>query len=330
MSNLSDFIGGGGGITINGVAPLAVTDDLHISEDGTTWLRTGVLSTDGASYPDATTGGNYSLFKAGPVVASGSVVISATLGSSPTDFHISSDGTKVYVSRSVGGRDVFQFDVSTPFDFSTLTYSSNEYDPSAQITTLSGVTFSDDGTKMYLCDQFDSTIEQYTLSTAFDLSTASYASKSFDTSANVAEPQRLTITPAGDAVYVFNDADNDVYRYTLGTAFDISTAVFDSIVFLNKGDQILFNNDGSKIFVASNSSVLEYEIDPHYVGTIAGTGLSMPTQNVIDGLCFNADGSRLISVSGFPYEEYALTGVVGIAVTSTDTDTGLPIYLRIA
>ena len=58
------------------------------------------------------------------------------------------------------------------------------YDSSAQTGSNSnkGVYVGDSGTKLYILEQND-VIYQYTLSTAYDITSASYASKSFSTSA---------------------------------------------------------------------------------------------------------------------------------------------------
>ena len=54
MSNFTDFIGGGGGSEVNDTKYINSRTALITTESGEKWLQSGTLSTDTATYSDAT------------------------------------------------------------------------------------------------------------------------------------------------------------------------------------------------------------------------------------------------------------------------------------
>jgi hypothetical protein len=76
------------------------------------------------------------------------------------------------------GDDVNEYDLSVGFDVSTASYSQN-FSVAAQETTPTDVPFNTDGTKMFILGITGDDINEYTLSTGFDISTASLFSKLF-------------------------------------------------------------------------------------------------------------------------------------------------------
>ena len=61
-------------------------------------------------------------------------------------------------------------------DISAATYDSVSFDTTSQGTNMNSVFFSSDGTKMYTACHTQDSVFQYSLTSAFDLSTASYDS----------------------------------------------------------------------------------------------------------------------------------------------------------
>jgi len=96
-------------------------------------------------------------------------------------------------------------------------------------------TFSDDvsqnldGTKMFVVGDAGDDINEYTLSTAFDVSTAFFVD-SFSVAAQETLPTGLAFSSDGAKMFVVGIIGDDVNEYTLTTPFDVSTAFFvDSI-----------------------------------------------------------------------------------------------------
>ena len=187
------------------------------------------------------------------------------LGADEISFN--SDGTKMY-SAGFGSRTVHQYTLSTGFDISTVSYDSVSFNVSSQDTTVRGIHFSPDGTKMFILGDANNSVFQYTLSTGFDLSTASYDSVSFSVATQETALQSLRFNPDGTKMFVLGDANNSVFQYTLSTGFDISTASYDSVSFSVATQEtspraLAFKSDGSKMYVAGNgtSNIYQYSTD---------------------------------------------------------------------
>jgi hypothetical protein len=91
-----------------------------------------------------------------------------------------------------------------------------------------GVFFKSDGTTMYMVGNGHDTVYQYTLSTAWDVSTAIYASKSLSVGAQDASPTGVFFKPDGTTMYIISDSTDRVYQYTLFTTWNytaVSTAI---------------------------------------------------------------------------------------------------------
>jgi len=72
--------------------------------------------------------------------------------------------------------------VGDGFDIDGASYDSVSFSVASEDTAPTGIIFNNDGTKMYMVGGFNDSVYQYSLSTAFDLSTASYDSVSFSVS----------------------------------------------------------------------------------------------------------------------------------------------------
>jgi len=98
------------------------------------------------------------------------------------------------------------------WDVSKMTYANKSKDVSAQDTYIYGVAFSSDGTSMYVIGNATDTVYQYTLSTAWDVSTASYASKNKGVSGTVSSPLCITFSSDGAKMYGFSCTNDTVYQ----------------------------------------------------------------------------------------------------------------------
>ncbi len=93
------------------------------------------------------------------------------------------DGTKMFlidVWVNSTGRRIIEFNLSTPYDTSTVT-EGNSFTISGATTILQDFSFDDDGTRMYVIETATSPgvryIYVYKLSTGFDITTATFAGK---------------------------------------------------------------------------------------------------------------------------------------------------------
>lgn len=150
---------------------------------------------------------------------------------SPEGIYLKPDGTKMYIIGS-NANIVFQYSMSTPWDVSTGSYDSKSYNANTDFggQAARDVQFKPDGTKMYLMGRQDK-ILHYTLSTPWDVSTATYTSGGdISLSAIVgANPHGFTFKSDGTRMLWVDAGTKLVYQYSLSSGWDGSTASYDSI-----------------------------------------------------------------------------------------------------
>ena len=101
-------------------------------------------------------------------------------------------------------------------DISQASYDSVSFSVTSEESSPRNVSFNADGTKMYILGTASDTVHQYTLSTAFDLSTASYDSVSFSVASQETAPTAIAFNADGTKMYVNGTANGTVYQYSTG------------------------------------------------------------------------------------------------------------------
>ena len=172
------------------------------------------------------------------------------------------DGTKMFVVGS-SGVDVNEYTLTTGFDVSSASFV-DSFSVSDQETFPTGVTFNNDGTKMFVVG-VDGDVNEYTLTAGFDVSSASFVD-SFSIIAQENFPTDVTFNNDGTKMFVVGSTGDDVNEYTLTTGFDVSSASFvDSFSVKDQESfprDVTFNNDGTKMFVVGRDGddVNEYTL----------------------------------------------------------------------
>jgi len=133
-------------------------------------------------------------------------------GTSPQGLTFKPDGSQMYVVGS-GSDNVSQYGLSTAFDVSTASVSQS-LDVSPQDADPTGLTIKPDGSELYIVGNSNDKVYQYGLSTAFNISTASF-SQSFDVSPQDDRPGGLVFKPDGSQLYVVGNRNDNVYQYRL-------------------------------------------------------------------------------------------------------------------
>jgi len=233
------------------------------------------------------------------------------------------DGTKVYIIDNIDD-EIHQYDLSTAWDVSTTSYASKFIDVTAQDPTPNGVAFKSDGSKMYIVGDNSDSVFQYSLSTAWDISTATYDSVSFSVTSQESRPRNVLFRDDGTKMYISGQANKRVYQYSLSTAWDISTASYDSV----NGDTssqvsnmggLFFKPDGTKLFAVDEGglqglthAVYEYTLGTAWdASTISYTGRSCASEFFQRpwGISFKDDGTKMF-LAGERFShlvEYAIT-----------------------
>ena len=251
----------------------------------------------------------------------------------PQSLEFSNDGTKMFVI-GIARDNVTGYALSTAFDVSTATYV-NAFNVRSEDHNPQGLAFSNDGTKMFVVGQINKHVYEYTLPTAFDVSTAVHV-YSFPVESDVRDPFDVEFSNDGTKMFVVDRNLNNVHQYTLSTAFDVSTATFTNVVFSVSGQDpsprgMAFSNDGTKMFVVGShsSNVNEYALssvyplsvvsnmvpaDDHFVTTWrTGADNETVTIPVYSGLTYYytviwGDGSTDTGITGDASHTYAAAG----------------------
>ena len=130
-------------------------------------------------------------------------------------------------------------------------------------TGPTGLTFNNDGTKMYVVGYVGDAVHEYSLSTGFDISSASF-SISFSFSSQEIYARSIVFNNDGSKMFVTGIDGDDVNEYTLSTPFNVATASFvDSFLVrsvINDPEGLTFNDDGTKMYVARSFTVAEFSL----------------------------------------------------------------------
>jgi len=230
----------------------------------------------------------------------------------PQDVFFSPDGINMYVLGNTGD-DVNQYTLSTAWDIQSATYVQN-FSVAAQDTTPQDMFFSPDGTKMYMLGSGNDRVNEYSLSTAWDISTASYV-QNFSVATEETSPLGLFFKPDGLKMYVCGAIGDDVNEYTLSTAWDVSTAsyvrAFSVAAQTTAPSAVFFKPDGSKMYILDETNDIVRQ------WTIGGFNF-VADESEPRGLFFKPDGTRMyvIGASGDDVNEYSLSTAWDISTSS--------------
>ena len=182
--------------------------------------------------------------------------------SSPEDVFFKPDGLKMYVIGS-GGDNIYEYDLSTAWDITTASYLQT-LNIGVYETGPRGITFKPDGLQMYFIGSAGDDINEWALTTAWDITTAS-ALRSFSVVSQDRGPQGLFLKPDGLKLYVIGQGNGKVYEYDLSTAWDISSAsylqTFDPNVSESRPNGIFFKTDGLKMYISGRGGDNIYEFN---------------------------------------------------------------------
>ena len=183
------------------------------------------------------------------------------------DVKFNQNGTKMFVLGKQNDR-VCEYTLSIGFDVSS-TVTLVDCASVSEESKPDELEFNPDGTKMFVMGESGDDVNEYTLSTGFDVSTATFVD-SFSVNSEETVPTGLAFTYDGTKMFVVGWTGEDVNEYTLSTGFDVSTATFvDSFSITDQDDEpasLTFSSDGSKMFLLGreNNKVYEYSLTCYY------------------------------------------------------------------
>ena len=240
----------------------------------------------------------------------------------PTDVAFSNDGTKMFVVGDTGN-NINEYNLTAAFDASTAAFA-HFFSVSLQDANPTGMAFSNDGTKMFVIGLSSDKIHEYTLSSAFDVSTATV--DSFLATSQDASPTDVAFSSNGTKMFVVGRSGNNIHEYNLTAAFDVSTGTFvDSFSVSSQDDKptdVAFSNDGTKMFVTGSGegNINEYNLSSAFDASTAAFAhfFNVSSREMTPtGMAFSNDGTKMFVVgdTGGAINEYTLRPVYPITIT---------------
>lgn len=192
----------------------------------------------------------------------------------------SSDGTKMYLNQAYGNSNVFEYVLSTAWDITTA--SLNHTYTGLQSTNYSaqGLCFSSDGKTMYEASSQDAKIFIHNLTTAWDLSTASYSGTSYSTA--IVNCSSIAFSSNGLNFYASNVSD--IRHYSLSTAWDLSSATVDTDLDTAGGCRGIFlHPDEFFLYYSSDttSKLYRWRVAKTYTETPVGALIDLITDRAL-------------------------------------------------
>ncbi len=230
------------------------------------------------------------------------------------------DGTKMYTTqydKSGGGQqsdNVYEYVLTTAYDISTATLNNTK---TVHVTGTHGngdtlipnqVVFNNDGTKMFIADHGSNNIDYWSLTTAFDVSTASLEGR-YDVSSKEVRLTSVAFNNDGTRMIIAgvgNNTQHHLNEYSLDTAFDLSSGVThlnteDLSSFHTYLDGVTFNHDGTKMYTIDNTTnqVSQFKLTtPYDVSTYSLEGTYNVNSHDTDAreVAFSHDGSKMFFI----------------------------------
>lgn len=249
-----------------------------------------------------------------------------------TDVFFTSDGLTMYVLGDTANA-VFQYTLSVAWDITTATYASKTFVFTTQDATPAGIWFKPDGLTMYMLGVTNDAIYQYTLSVAWDVSTAAYANKSFSVATQETGGGQLCLSADGTKFWLIGNTGDDIGEYTIGTAWDITTSAFVNnfyIGFQETAAQGLFvdSTANNRVYIVgtTNDTVYQYNTATNSLAlttdNLYTSGQAYVKGNFVTGSNAYVDGTLTVQSSSSFGGTTTVSGITATGTTTLGSATG--------
>ena len=228
---------------------------------------------------------------------------SGILETSPTSVFFKPDGLGFFIIGSTTDT-VFERSVTVPWTFQGEA-AITSFSVAAQETIPKGITFSTDGTRMFIIGTSSDRVNQYNLTTAWTLASGVVFSGNFLVSAQDITPEGVEFSTDGTRMFVIGTATNRIYQYILSTPWNVTTAIYDNKSYLltqleglSSWQEVRFKSDGSQMYVITVSDIVfQLElVTPWDISTVVYQLKTLnvnPFDSAPNLLEFNNDGTKL-------------------------------------
>lgn len=268
----------------------------------------------------------------------------------PLSLYYKADGTGMYFSGS-SPATVRSITFSIPNSFYTAVINSSASIQSPS-TIPSGIFFKPDGTNLYLTDDNTNICYEYSLSTPWDIATASRTNKdyNFSTGAGIS-PRKTIFSPDGTKVFVSTNSNRNLYQYSLNTAWDLTTLNNTATILIpvphtgttTTGSGMSFDNTGTKLFKVDSTTDYLYGYKLQNPWDLSARAEDYKVSVIVEetsprGVTFNTAGTKMyvLGSTGDDINNYnlsvpwkvdtaSLTGVFSVATQTGVTPSILAI-----
>lgn len=258
----------------------------------------------------------------------------------PTSVFLKSNGLELYVT-GLDNSSIYQYTLSTAWSLASATYT-RTLSVSAVDTIPVGLFFKSDGTKMYLVGQQNADVYQYNLGTAWNISTATYL-QTLSLATSAKNPTAITFSDDGSILYITDSKYDSIVKFTLSTAWDISSAVYtDKLDIGDAGGTSLTNPVGialsetaNRLFIicASNDKAFELDLTSPSVRVTGNRFIVNNDVHIKNDLVVYQDAriQKNVEIIGTTilHDSLSVTGTITTSATDTAT-TATHYYVEIA
>lgn len=162
------------------------------------------------------------------------------------------DGSAFFLLGNTSNR-VYRYNCSVSWDVSSAAYTGSFY-TITQESSPTGFFFSPDGLNLYVTGTSTDRIYQYSLGSAWDLSTVSYTTKNILISSQDSNPHGLYFKSDGQTFYMVGTTNDSIFQYTCGTPWDLATASYtgNSLSVESNPEGVWFSDDGIYFYIVTN------------------------------------------------------------------------------
>lgn len=214
---------------------------------------------------------------------------------------------------------VVQYNMSEASNIETATIvSSRNVITLTGLSTFSpvGVEFSPDGTKMAVTSLIRDNVYSFSLSTAWDISTATYDNYWINVTTQEATPYAVEFGNSGFSMYVLGPSSDQIHQYNMTQAYNVATATYTSRSFsvvTQDGTpyDFDFSSDGTQFIMIgdSNDTIWHYKLNTawniqtsYYTSTsfrpLGNTSNQVISGHTSSGVSYNSNGSKFIMIDG--------------------------------
>ena len=172
------------------------------------------------------------------------------------------DGMKMYILGATGD-DVNEYNLGTAWNVTTASYLQT-FSIATQEISPTGVFFKTDGTKMYILGTAGDDVNEYNLSSAWNVSTASYL-RTFYIGGQESFPNGMFFKPDGTKMYITGTNTDRVIEYDLTAPWNIATTSFVRNFYIGGQETypsgIFIKPDGTKMYIVGTVTDAVHEYD---------------------------------------------------------------------